>query len=1180
MINHINKNKNALCVLLSFILCFSLIPIFLFVNTESADAKQNINIGDYVQLGTYGGQNILWRCVDIDENGPLMLSDTVIDSFAYDAKTSDNSKTLSHGRNSFRAKYGSNHWRDSNLRSWLNTSANAGEVTWLCGNAPKSGYVSPSSEYDSKSGFLNGFSTQERFAIKATTQRSIISHPEYTAGYAVSPGSDLNFSSYISDCADGFDKAYYENITDLVFALDVKQLNKVYQNRSILGDDYYIGRNASGSSWGYWLRTPVTTCNHLMRYCDSRGSIYKDNPYVGYIGIRPAFYLDVDFYKTTSGTGSKTSPYIGSAPDKTADDKEISGAEETSGSGQWDVDTSMSLELTLGDWYSSDGEYANPIIRVQVIQKPRSDEENMVFLIMAEGYKRDQMQKFIADTKRMWEFTISREPYKSLADRINVYALCTESKSGFGGGNTFFDVSYASQGRDLTISNYKSDCKNKIPIRCIGPEFIDKIHDAHIPNTTDPNKMAYNADGSRNEYAPYYYVTNYIDEFGILCNTAGYGGSSESNIPYNLHDFIAPADNEYSEPTFLHELGHAALDLTEEYSKGTLPEELDTQPNVAWTGDPTKVKWKDMLGFRDVFSTRNEYNESIPDAQVNSTWNCVMRNNQSINYHCEVCKLTGARLLSKKIKNPPSLYVATPEAKIYSGKYRSVAENPDAFSDSSFSAFWTYDTERRGMLLSGIYKSQFKPSLAGSEVEVRTIVQNLKKDVDQQVTLKMYIKHADGSVAVTQSGNRVESQESYTVPMWDEQSWASGIKNCSLIYKIPSDALLQDGDTLAFQLLDEDGNVLADDNSETNPQPTVTINYVLEDGTPVPSTYSSKIPVAYGTRLNLQAPQKIGDYVLVKMEGAEKIITSDSVVSYIYKDDSDTPVPDPTPPTPDPDPEPATSTIKVQYGGHSAAQGATSITLNGAQVDDGTKVKAGDVLNFTTKHVEWGGNVVLVKSAKINNDQIFSSDNIYKGAWRSSPDSSVIWSNIVNSVDTFSYAIPENSSDEVVIDVQFQELSPIWRLFNPTTKEHVFTSSRAEYDFNVNGGFGVYYNGEGIDWFAPASSDTGIVRLFNAAYARRGLCAHYYCTKREAEEVRRAFPGEWEYDFNGSPVFYSGGDIPVYTAFKASENMSHHYTTDRFEYDTLASWGWDLEPQKSFVNGVATGIFRAALRGM
>ena len=291
------------------------------------------------------------------------------------------------------------------------------------------------------------------------------------------------------------------------------------------------------------------------------------------------------------------------------------------------------------------------------------------------------------------------------------------------------------------------------------------------------------------------------------------------------------------------------------------------------------------------------------------------------------------------------------------------------------------------------------------------------------------------------------------------------------------------------------------------------------------------------------------------------------------------PQPDPDP-DPDPDPEPATSTVKVQYGGHSAAQGATSITLNGAQVDDGTKVKAGDVLNFTTKHVEWGGNVVLVKSAKINNDQIFSSDNIYKGAWRSSPDSSVIWSNIVNSVDTFSYAIPENSSDEVVIDVQFQELSPIWRLFNPTTKEHVFTSSRAEYDFNVNGGFGVYYNGEGIDWFAPASSDTGIVRLFNAAYARRGLCAHYYCTKREAEEVRQAFPGEWEYDFNGAPVFYSGGDIPVYTAFKASENMSHHYTTNRFEYDTLASWGWDLEPQKSFVNGVATGIFRAAMKGM
>ena len=46
---------------------------------ESGEAAAvGINIGDYVQMGTYYGAPILWRCVDIDENGPLMLSDKII----------------------------------------------------------------------------------------------------------------------------------------------------------------------------------------------------------------------------------------------------------------------------------------------------------------------------------------------------------------------------------------------------------------------------------------------------------------------------------------------------------------------------------------------------------------------------------------------------------------------------------------------------------------------------------------------------------------------------------------------------------------------------------------------------------------------------------------------------------------------------------------------------------------------------------------------------------------------------------------------------------------------------------------------------------------------------------------------------------------------------------------------
>ena len=44
-------------------------------------------------MGTYNNASILWRCVSIDDNGPLMLADRIIDTLAYDAKTNDNSNS-------------------------------------------------------------------------------------------------------------------------------------------------------------------------------------------------------------------------------------------------------------------------------------------------------------------------------------------------------------------------------------------------------------------------------------------------------------------------------------------------------------------------------------------------------------------------------------------------------------------------------------------------------------------------------------------------------------------------------------------------------------------------------------------------------------------------------------------------------------------------------------------------------------------------------------------------------------------------------------------------------------------------------------------------------------------------------------------------------------------------------
>ena len=855
----------------------------------------DIKLGDYITLGSYNGEKILWRCVDIDENGALMLSDKILDTLAYDAKTNDNSKTKSHSRNYKRDTYGSNYWKDSNMRSWLNSTAGEGKVDWLCGNPPRDGYVGNGGDYEKKAGFLSSFSKSEIAAMKTVTQRSLVSHPEYKKGYIHgNANSDLNYYTNIAYVADNFYDAYYENTTEKMFLLDVKQLNAVYNN---LGN-YYIAANNDGVNWPYWLRTPVTDCNHDMRYVSADGTVGRYAPWYSHLGVRPAFYLDTDYYVTSTGDGSKSNPYEGSAPDKIEDDYTVSES-ASSDNVDWDIDTNQSIELNLGEWYSADGKYANPTIPVYTIQKPRSDTENMVIIFCGEGYTKNQQGKFINDVKQKWNGFLKSEPFCSMADRFNVYALCTASETGYDGGSTFFDMSFGSYGRDLVISNMNSVLKNHILDRCIGPEFIDKIHDAHIKNTTNPNEIPYTSDGKKDEYGPYRYVWNYINEFVLMVNSSLYGGASVSNLNYGIRYASFTSDNEYSVPTLVHELGHGLLYLTEEYNQGSLAEGNDREPNVAWTGDPDKVKWKKMLGFRTTYSTRNEYNQSNPDAMVGPSWQCVMRSNMNFDYFCEICKLHGVKVLSKRYKNSPELYVATPEVKKYTGDYKNPFEDSTAYEDTSFDGFWKYEIDRENRLLSGKSKNNFTVDMAGQQIELRTIVQNLTDEKASKVKMKMWIKHSDGSTAVTKSGEPVECSQTYDIPEWSKKSifypdfttnydgidFDSGLVNCSMVYKIPDDAELKKGDTVAFEVTDENGNILADDNTETQPYANVNIEYKFKDGTDIPNTDSTEIPVPVGTTIDWKAPKEMYGYTFAGSNGIGKKVSADGLtVTYYYTD--------------------------------------------------------------------------------------------------------------------------------------------------------------------------------------------------------------------------------------------------------------------------------------------------------
>ena len=134
----------------------------------------------------------------------------------------------------------------------------------------------------------------------------------------------------------------------------------------------------------------------------------------------------------------------------------------------------------------------------------------------------------------------------------------------------------------------------------------------------------------------------------------------------------------------------------------------------------------------------------------------------------------------------------------------------------------------------------------------------------------------------------------------------------------------------------------------------------------------------------------------------------------------------------------------------------------------------------------------------------------------------------------------------------------MYRLYNPNSGEHFYTSSAAERNNLINLG----WNYEGVGWIAPSTSNTPVYRLYNQNGGE-----HHYTTS--LSERNNLIAIGWSDEGIG---WYSDDNrtVPLYRQYNPNEFANNHnYTTSQSENNYLVSIGWRAEGIGWY--GVGTG---------
>lgn len=142
----------------------------------------------------------------------------------------------------------------------------------------------------------------------------------------------------------------------------------------------------------------------------------------------------------------------------------------------------------------------------------------------------------------------------------------------------------------------------------------------------------------------------------------------------------------------------------------------------------------------------------------------------------------------------------------------------------------------------------------------------------------------------------------------------------------------------------------------------------------------------------------------------------------------------------------------------------------------------------------------------------------------------------------------EKNADGTKGAMVYTPCASMYRLYNPNTGEHFYTSSLNERDQVIAAG----WQYENIGWNAPVKSNTPVYRLYN----KNGGEHHY---TMDPEEKDRLMQAGWSDEGIG---WYSDDaeTVPLYREYNPNAFANNHnYTVSKEENSNLLSLGWKYE---------------------